>query len=361
MAIIYADRVKETSATTGTGTMTLDGAVAGFQTFNAAMADTDTCYYTITDGTDWEVGYGTYSSDTLARTTVIASSNSDSAVNWAGATELYITIPAAIPAATVLSSEASTDNAIARHDGTSGMVLQNSPVIIDDSGNLTGIGNIAVSGTVDGIDIATDVAANTAKISYTDAAKVSGIEASADVTDATNVTAAGALMDSEVTNLAQVKAFDTTDYATAAQGVLADSASQFDGGAYSITFNNGTATRTTVGTTQAVVPGATGDTSYTAPAGHDVTLHVVMSVMATRTAGTTLAYLTVDGTTQTPGTYLSYTTWQVQTINYTIDVDAGDTVTLGIKWRGTSGTHTITNANTDAIYPCDITYTDHKR
>jgi hypothetical protein len=56
--------------------------------------------------------------------------------------------------------------------------------------------------------------------------KLNAIEASADVTDATNVTAAGALMDSEVTNLAQVKAFDSSDYATAAQGTLADSAQQ---------------------------------------------------------------------------------------------------------------------------------------
>ena len=63
---------------------------------------------------------------------------------------------------------------------------------------------------------------------FTDAqfTKLAGIETAADVTDGTNVTAAGALMDSEVTNLAQVKAFDTTDYATAAQGTLAASALQ---------------------------------------------------------------------------------------------------------------------------------------
>lgn len=63
---------------------------------------------------------------------------------------------------------------------------------------------------------------------FTDAdhTKLDGIEASADVTDATNVTAAGALMDSEVTNLAQVKAFSSADYATAAQGAKADSANQ---------------------------------------------------------------------------------------------------------------------------------------
>jgi hypothetical protein len=75
-------------------------------------------------------------------------------------------------------------------------------------------GNIVVSGTVDGRDIATD------------GTKLDTIETNADVTDATNVTAAGALMDSEITNLAQVKAFDSSDYATAAQGSTADSALQ---------------------------------------------------------------------------------------------------------------------------------------
>ena len=61
----------------------------------------------------------------------------------------------------------------------------------------------------------TAVAANTAKVSYTDSAKVAGIEAGADVTDTANITAAGALMDSEVTNLTQVKAFSSADYAAA--------------------------------------------------------------------------------------------------------------------------------------------------
>jgi len=72
------------------------------------------------------------------------------------------------------------------------------------------------------------ITANTAKNSYpsADATKLSGIETGADVTDTTNVAAAGALMDSEVTNLAQVKAFDSSDYATAAQGSTADSALQ---------------------------------------------------------------------------------------------------------------------------------------
>ena len=69
------------------------------------------------------------------------------------------------------------------------------------------------------------------KMSATEQTKLSGIEASADVTDTTNVTSAGALMDSEVTNLAAVKAFATTDYATAAQGTTADAALPKAGGA----------------------------------------------------------------------------------------------------------------------------------
>ncbi len=80
-------------------------------------------------------------------------------------------------------------------------------------------GNITVGGTVDGRDVAAD------------GTKLDGVEASADVTDTTNVTAAGALMDSEVTNLAQVKAFASSDYATAAQGTKADAALPKAGGA----------------------------------------------------------------------------------------------------------------------------------
>ena len=84
-------------------------------------------------------------------------------------------------------------------------------------------GTITTTGTI-GISAATTSAAGS--MSAADKTKLDGIEANADVTDATNVTAAGALMDSEVTNLAQVKAFNSADYATAAQGVKADSAQQ---------------------------------------------------------------------------------------------------------------------------------------
>jgi sugar lactone lactonase YvrE len=75
MALVVADRVWETTSTSGTGTLTLSGAVSGYQTF-AVIGNGNTTYYTITNGTDWEVGIGTYTSSgtTLSRDTVLASS-----------------------------------------------------------------------------------------------------------------------------------------------------------------------------------------------------------------------------------------------------------------------------------------------
>ena len=98
MAFVLADRVKETTTTTGTGTVTLLGASTGYQSFSA-IGNSNTTYYTIAaqTGTEWEVGIGTYTSSgtTLARTTVISSSNSGSLVNFsAGTKDVFVTYPA---------------------------------------------------------------------------------------------------------------------------------------------------------------------------------------------------------------------------------------------------------------------------
>lgn len=100
MPLIVKDRVKETTTTTGTGTITLGGAVAGFQSF-AAIGDGNTTYYTIQDGTagTWEVGVGTYTSSgtTLSRDTVLASSNSGNLVDFAaGSKNVFVTYPAEV-------------------------------------------------------------------------------------------------------------------------------------------------------------------------------------------------------------------------------------------------------------------------
>lgn len=96
MALVVKDRVKETSTTTGTGTLTLDGAADGFQSF-AAVGDGNTTYYAIVSGNDYEVGLGTYtaSGTTLSRTTILESSNSGSALNLgAGTKDVFVTYPA---------------------------------------------------------------------------------------------------------------------------------------------------------------------------------------------------------------------------------------------------------------------------
>lgn len=96
MAFVVKDRVKETSTTTGTGTFTLAGASTGFQSFSV-IGNGNQTYYTITDGTDWEVGIGTYTSSgtTLSRDTILESSNSGNAVNWgAGSKDVFVTYPA---------------------------------------------------------------------------------------------------------------------------------------------------------------------------------------------------------------------------------------------------------------------------
>ena len=370
MALVIKDRVKETTTTTGTGTYTLAGAEVGFQSFST-IGNGNTTYYTVTNGGDWEVGIGTYtaSGTTLARTTILSSSNSNNAVSWsAGEKFVFVTQPSSkasfLDASGNLlfadnskalfgsgsdlqishngSNSYITDNgqgklilstngtAVDVYDNTNGHTMaqftnnagvtlsyQGSTKIATTSSGISVTGNVTVSGTVDGRDIATDgatldnveteVAAlangmvykgdwdasagsfpsgaqtgwfyyvsvagtvdsiafhvgdnivattdnastttfanNWSKHDNTDAVQsvvgligsitksslltALNVEDGADVTDTTNVTASGALMDSEVTNLAQVKAFDSTDYATAAQGTTADNAVPKAGG-----------------------------------------------------------------------------------------------------------------------------------
>ena len=124
MALVIDDRVKETSTTAGTGTLNLSGAVSGFQTFVAGVGDGNTTYYAIVnrDADEWETGLGTVtdaSTDTLARTTVIASSNSDSAVSFSSGTkDVFVTLPA---------------SKVVYEDGSSDVTLPNDLILGSDS------------------------------------------------------------------------------------------------------------------------------------------------------------------------------------------------------------------------------------
>ncbi|UOF80310.1 tail fiber [Caudoviricetes sp.] len=97
MTLIVADRVQETTLATGTSDYVLLGAKTGFQSFGAVMANSDTTYYAVTDGTAWEVGLGTYSTvgPTMARTTILSSSNAGAAVSWGvGTKDIFLSYAA---------------------------------------------------------------------------------------------------------------------------------------------------------------------------------------------------------------------------------------------------------------------------
>ena len=94
MAFALYSNVRETSTTTGTGTLTLAGAVSGYAAFSARYSNGDTMFVTARMGADWETFLGTYSAGTIARTTMFKSTNGDLAVNWgAGTKDIFVTLP----------------------------------------------------------------------------------------------------------------------------------------------------------------------------------------------------------------------------------------------------------------------------
>ena len=134
MALVLNDRVKETTTSTGTGTVNLAGAETNFETFVAGVGNTNTTYYAIVhqSAAEFEVGLGTVSDsspDTLSRTTILSSSNSDSAVNFsAGTKDVFCTLPASK----------------AVHEDASGNVTL--PGTLDVDGGIT-VDNITIDGT----------------------------------------------------------------------------------------------------------------------------------------------------------------------------------------------------------------------
>ena len=130
MALVINDRVKETTTTTGTGAVSLGGAVTGFETFAAGVGNSNTTYYCIAhqDQSEFEVGLGTLDGDSsdLTRTTVISSSNSDNAVNFsAGTKDVFCTLPA---------------SKLIFEDGSNNVAF---------GGAVTGVTNLTASGEID--------------------------------------------------------------------------------------------------------------------------------------------------------------------------------------------------------------------
>ena len=146
MAFVLNDRVKETTTSTGTGTINLAGAADSFETFVAGIGTTNKCFYCISHQTanEFEVGIGTVtdaSPDTLSRDTIISSSNSDSAVNLsAGTKDVFCTYPASrAPSASMLATTyVTTHNSTLSDDQTIDSGVLAGPVTVTGTQTITG-------------------------------------------------------------------------------------------------------------------------------------------------------------------------------------------------------------------------------
>lgn len=155
MALVLADRVQETTTTTGTGTYTLAGAVTGFQSF-AVVGDSNTTYYCATNNSAWEVGIGTYTSSgtTLSRDTILASSDVGNAINWAaGVKNVFVTYPAG---RSVYTDGGSIGTGVAAaldiNVGTAGSFVVNGGALgTPSSGTLTNCTSLPISTGVSGL------------------------------------------------------------------------------------------------------------------------------------------------------------------------------------------------------------------
>jgi hypothetical protein len=169
MALVLKDRVKETTTTTGTGTLTLAGAVAGFQSFSV-IGDGNTTFYSVVHQDaavgEWEVGVGTYtaSGTTLARTTVLQSSNGGAAVNFsAGSKDVFVTYPSDKAVAVSGSPNFATVSATSLNAGTltvggenvatSSTVATLSATMATSISNHLPLAGGTLTGTVSGTDI----------------------------------------------------------------------------------------------------------------------------------------------------------------------------------------------------------------
>lgn len=173
----FADRVKESTATTGTGTLTLDGAATGFQSFTTAFGNGVSVYYVIAGGSEWEIGIGTTGAGTLSRDTVLQSSNADALVSFSAGTKDVFCAYVADRAVTTSDSATLTNKTISGSSNT----LSNIPnsattatsantasaiVARDASGNFTAgtvtatLSGAAPAGSLSGSTLASGVTAS---------------------------------------------------------------------------------------------------------------------------------------------------------------------------------------------------------
>jgi hypothetical protein len=159
----FADRVKESTATTGTGTLTLDGAATGFQSFTTAFGNGVSVYYVIAGGSEWEIGIGTTGAGTLSRDTVLQSSNADALVSFSAGTKDVFCAYVADRAVTTVDAATLTNKTISGASNTLSNIgnaaLTNSSVTVNGTAiSLGSSGTVtAAAGTLTGTTLASNV------------------------------------------------------------------------------------------------------------------------------------------------------------------------------------------------------------
>ena len=161
-----ADRVKESTTTTGDGTLTLDGAATGFQTFSGAFGNSVSVYYVISGGSEWEVGIGTTGAGTLSRDTVLQSSNADAKVVFSAGTKDVFCSYVADRAVTTVDAATLTNKTISGASNTLSNIgnaaLTNSSVTVNGTAIALGASGTvtAAAGTLTGATLASGVTAS---------------------------------------------------------------------------------------------------------------------------------------------------------------------------------------------------------
>ena len=161
-----ADRVKESTTTTGNGTLTLDGAATGFQSFTTAFGNGVSVYYVIAGGSEWEVGIGTTGAGTLSRDTVLQSSNADAKVVFSAGTKDVFCSYVADRAVTTVDAVTLTNKTISGASNTLSNIgnssLTNSSVTVNGTAIALGASGTvtAAAGTLTGATLASGVTAS---------------------------------------------------------------------------------------------------------------------------------------------------------------------------------------------------------